>query len=50
MPRLAPVVLLVLAGPLFAAPPAPSESELRIQSEAKRLVAQPAGMQKVSGG
>ena len=40
MTRLPAVILLVLAAPLFAAPPAPSESELRVQSEAKRLVAQ----------
>ncbi|HWT84278.1 MAG TPA: hypothetical protein VN177_00775 [Myxococcales bacterium] len=50
MTRLPAVIMLIVAAPLFAAPPAPSESELRIQSEAKRLVAQPAGMQKVSGG
>ena len=40
MTQLPAVVLLLLADPVFTAPPAPNESELRVQREARRLVAQ----------
>jgi len=40
MTRCPAAVLLLLAGPVFAAPPEPSDSELRIEREARRLLAQ----------
>lgn len=40
MTRLPAAVLVLLAAPVFAAPPAPSDSELRVQREARDLVAQ----------
>jgi len=40
MTRLPAAVLVLVAAPVFAAPPAPSDSELRAQREARDLVAQ----------
>jgi acetylornithine deacetylase/succinyl-diaminopimelate desuccinylase-like protein len=48
MTRLPAAVLLLLAAPVFAAPPSPSDSELRVQREARELVAQLVGVDTVA--
>lgn len=48
MTRLPAAVLVLLADPLFAAPPAPSDSELRVEREARDLVAQLVAMDTVA--